>query len=114
MNKTSKGNRRELEARKMLAEKGYLVEKKNSSRWESNDFWKLFDIWALDKGLGTTRLIQIKSNKTDFYKARLGIELWAINEYVDSNKISLEVWLKENRTPWRKEILTNGTWRETN
>ncbi len=113
LNKTSKGNRRELEARKLLKEWGYLVEKKNSSRWESNDFFKLFDIWALDKTLGTTRLIQVKSAKTDFYGARLKIESWSKDNDVNSKTISLEVWLKENRTPWRMEKYKDGQWRET-
>lgn len=98
VNKTNKGNRIELEARKMLKEEGYLVDKKNYSRWESNDFFGLFDILAIGKD---TRLIQIKSNPTDFYKARRQIGLW-----MDKNKIkdvSCEVWLREPRKAWRQE-----------
>ena len=104
VNKTNKGNRVELEARKMLQEEGYLVEKKNYSRWHGNDFWNLFDIFALptSKVAGKPiRLIQIKSNRTDFYKARKEISQWMLDNGI--NKVSCEVWLKEPRKAWRQE-----------
>ena len=103
LNKTSKGNRRELEARKQLKSEGYLVEKKNSSRWESNDFWGLFDILAIRPDGSEIRLIQIKSNISDFYKARKEITEWM--RFNGISDIDCEIWLKENRKPWRKEKL---------
>ena len=124
VNKTNKGNRYELEARKLLSAEGYLVEKKNYSRWESNDFWGLFDILAIhptgevvhqEISLGDTahaivskskiRLVQVKTNRSDFYKARSKIQEW-----VDENKISgidCEVWLREPRKAWRQEKVTS-------
>lgn len=100
VNKTNKGNRIEAEARKLLKDEGYLVDRKNYSRWESNDFFGLFDILAIGE---RTRLIQIKSNKTDFYKARRKIGLW-----MDENEIkdiTFEIWLREARKAWLKEII---------
>ena len=105
VNKTNKGNRIELMARKELSAEGYLVEKKNSSRWESNDFWGLFDVLALSPFTGFVRLIQIKSNPSDFYKARKEIKEWIITNEIKG--VSCEVWLKESRKAWRKEILTS-------
>ena len=107
VNKTKKGNRYELEARKMLKEEGYLVEKKNYSRWESNDFWGLFDILAIKLDKLEIRLIQIKSNPTHFYEARREIGLWMDKNNAKSGKgFSCEVWLREPRKAWRKEIIT--------
>lgn len=103
VNKTNKGNRIELEARKLLQAEGYLVDRKNYSRWASNDFFCLFDILAIGK---KTRLIQIKSNATHFYKARKEISEW-LNEN-DIRDVCCEVWLKEPRKPWRKEVMANG------
>jgi len=103
VNKTNKGNRFELEARKMLLADGYLVEKKNSSRWESNDFWTLFDILAIKPNGSEIRLIQVKTNKTDFYKARKKISQWIEENNIEN--IKCEVWLKESRKDWRKEVI---------
>lgn len=98
VNKINKGRRIELEAKKILIEEGYLVDKKNASRWQSNDLFGLFDLLAIGKRV---RLIQIKSNATDFYKARRQIGLW-----MDKNKIkgvTFEIWLREPRKAWRCE-----------
>jgi len=98
VSKTNKGNRIELMARKELEADGYLCDRKNSSRWASNDFFGLFDILAIGKH---TKLIQIKSNRSDFYKARKEIQEW-----VNENKIKgviFEIWLKEPRIAWRRE-----------
>lgn len=105
VNKTTKGNRAELEARKMLADEGFLVEKKNSSRWESNDFWGMFDIIAIHPQGGLVRLVQIKTNASDFYKARKEIKVWAFKHKVFALNIDCEVWLREPRKPWRKDLL---------
>ena len=101
VNKTNKGNRIEKEARDILKEQGYLVEKKNTSRWESNDFWGEFDILAIRPNGSEVRLIQIKSNRSDFYKARKEIKHW-----VDENTVTgirCEVWLRLPKKVWRKE-----------
>jgi len=103
VNKHAKGNRRELEARKQLESAGYLVEKKNYSRFADKDFWNTFDIIALKKDGSEIRLIQVKSNISDFYSARKDILDWmSLNEI---SNIDCEVWLREDRCPWRKETI---------
>jgi hypothetical protein len=110
MNRVGKGNRRELEARKMLSADGYLVEKKNTSRWESNDFWGMFDIIAIHHETGEVRLIQVKSHTNDYYHAMKQILLWTADEKVNTDKIKIEIWVRPNREPWRKSIIRNGLW----
>ena len=105
VNKTDKGNRYELEARKDLIKDGFLVEKKNSSRWESNDFWGMFDIIAIHPQGGLVRLIQVKTHISDFYKARAAIRKWAMDNKVVALNVDCEVWLREPRQPWRREVL---------
>lgn len=101
VNKRDKGRRIELEARKELEAEGYLVDKKNSSRWQSDDFFGLFDLLAIGKEI---RLIQIKSDRSDFYKARRAIGLW--RDDIELNKcVKTEVWLREPRKPFRKETI---------
>lgn len=98
VNKTDKGRRIELEARKMLEEDGYLTDFKPNVRWQSSDLFNMFDIIAIGK---ETKLIQIKSNATDFYKARREIGLWVDKN--DIKDISFEIWLREPRKAWRCE-----------
>lgn len=100
MNKHAKGNRVELAARKLLESEGYLVEKKNYSRFADKDFWNMYDIIAIKRDGSEIRLIQVKSNINDFYTAKKKVEDWVILNEVSN--ISCEVWLKENRKPWRK------------
>jgi len=101
VNKHNKGNRYEKEARDLLIEEGYLVDRKNWSRYASKDFFTLFDILAIGKH---TRLIQVKTNASDFYKARKEIGMWLSENTIKG--ISFEVWLREPRKAWRKEIMT--------
>lgn len=101
MSKTRKlGNRNEKLAMDELRESGFLCEQKNYSRWQGKDFYNLFDILAIGK---STKLIQVKTNKSDFYKARKKIQ-----EFQDTNQIkdiSLEVWLRrEDTKDFRKHI----------
>jgi Holliday junction resolvase len=102
VNTREKGRRIELEAKKLLIKDGYLVEKKNASRWQSDDFWELFDLFAMKSN--DFKLIQIKSNISDFYKARKEINEWLIEHNISG--MSFEIWLKEPRKKWRKEILS--------
>lgn len=99
VNKINKGNRAEREARTLLQQQGYLVEKKNTSRWESNDFWGLFDVLALKPDGSEIRLVQVKTNKSDFYKARKHINQWVSTTGI-SGVVRCEVWLKEPRAGW--------------
>lgn len=103
VNKRNKGSRIELEARKLLEGTGYLVDKKNASRWQSDDFYGLFDLLAIKSN--DVRLIQIKSNKSDFYKARKEIKTWHKDHKIKG--ISFEIWLREPRKDWLKEFISH-------
>lgn len=99
INKRAKGRAIELKAKKILQADGYLVEKKNASRFQSDDFWGIYDLVAVKER--TVRFIQIKSNKSDFYKARKEIK-----QFMQDNKqfkVGSEIWLYEGRNKWRKE-----------
>jgi hypothetical protein len=98
----AKGVRNEFLAKQVLKSDGYLVEQKNWSRYAPKDFFSLFDILAIR--LDEVRFIQIKSDKSSFYKARKDVANWVFLNNI-SPKIKCEVWLKENRTPWRIECV---------
>ena len=100
MNTYQKGNRRELEARKQLEAQGYLVERKNRSKYASPDLFGVFDLLAI-KG-GEVLLIQVKSNRSDFYKSRKQISDWIKQTGIT---VQCQLWLKENNKQWRKEII---------
>lgn len=102
MSRRQKGKRRELQARKILEEEGYLVEKKNTSRWQSEDFWQTFDILAIKPDGSEIRLVQVKSNRSDFYKAKKEVKKWAKDNNITN--IKCEVWLKEDYKNWRLDI----------
>ena len=95
MNKYQKGNRRELEARKILESQGWLVDRKNRSKYASPDLFGMFDLVAISGG--NTLLIQVKSNKSDFYKARKQISGW---KQTHSITLQCQIWLKENNKQW--------------
>jgi len=103
MNKHNKGTRYELEARKLLEADGWLCEKKNYNRWAAKDFYNLFDILAIKKN--KVRLIQIKTNVSDFYKSRIAIQTWIMENEIKG--ISCEVWLRLPKKEWRCEKMTS-------
>lgn len=100
MSKRSKGKFYELQAKKLLLSEGFLVDVKNFSPYASQDFFRLFDILAVGPD---TKLIQVKTNASDFYKARKDIKNWiTINKI---KNLSCEVWLREPRKDWRREVI---------
>lgn len=101
MNKTEKGRRIEREARRILEDEGWLVDKKPRTKWASVDLFCMFDLIAI-KG-DTARLIQIKSNRSHFYSARGEIKKWRAEHGI---LLKTEVWLKENGKDWRMEEVT--------
>ncbi len=101
INKYQKGNRRELQARKMLEKDGYLVDKKPRTKYHSPDLFGMFDLIAIKRA--QTILVQVKSNKSDFYKSRKEIKQWIKNNNI---QIPCYIYLKENNTPWKKELLS--------
>lgn len=104
-NRKAKGSRREKEARDIWIEAGWLVDFKISNKWHSDDLFTYFDFIAINGNVA--RLIQVKSNRSDFYKARKEITKW-----IDTNKISLDcvVMLKENYKDWRSCIVCKNYW----
>lgn len=102
MSKRSKGKYYEKQAREKLKKEGFFCETKNYSRFQGQDFFNLFDILAVGP---YTRLIQVKTNASHFYKARKDIAKWISETRVDN--LSCEVWLKEPRKDWRIDIIDN-------
>jgi len=99
MNTYQKGNRREVQAMDILRSTGWLCDRKNRTKFQSNDFYNMFDIIAI-RG-SEVRFIQVKSNKAHWYKARKDIQKW-----MKDNNIQLrcEVWLKENHKDWVVDV----------
>lgn len=95
MNRYAKGNRRELEARKILESQNWLVDRKNRSKYASPDLFGMFDLVAV-RG-GNVLLVQVKSNKSDYYKARKQISGWKTTYGVT---LPCQIWLKENNKDW--------------
>lgn len=100
VNTTKKGNRNQLAARKILENAGYLVESKPRTKYHSPDFYGLFDLLAI-KGK-YIRLIQVKSQLSHFYTGRKNIKEWLA---LHKPSVICEVWVKENKKPWRREIV---------
>jgi Holliday junction resolvase-like predicted endonuclease len=98
INKRAKGVRHETEASKILASHGYMVEKKNWSKWQSPDFYGQFDLVAV---LGdVTRWVQVKSHKTDYSTAKTKIK-----QFIKDNPTwtqPCEIWLHvEGTRHWK-------------
>ena len=63
MSNKSKGSKAELEFKRILEARGYVVEKTRSGgRYGDKDFFNLFDLFALREDGGL--LVQVKSNST--------------------------------------------------
>lgn len=106
MSKVSKGTTYERLARIELEKLGYLVERKNRSRWSGNDFWGLFDLIAIKPDGSAIKLVQVKTYLSDFYKSRKQIKEWCLLNGISN--ISCEVWLKEPRKDWRIDCVNLG------
>lgn len=100
MNNHAKGYRHEKEAREYLEANKWLTDIKNWSKWSNKDFFNMFDIVAIRKDV--VRFIQVKSNTSDFYTARKEVKKWMKDNQL---RLNCEVWLKENRKEWRKEVI---------
>lgn len=86
--KYTKGKNAEAKAKELLLKFGYLVEKKPNVQFQSKDFYRMFDLLAI-KG-SVVKFVQVKSNKSDFYTARIKISKW-LKDYQLS--INCEIWL---------------------
>lgn len=65
----------------------------------------MFDIIAVHPQDGVVRFIQVKTNASDFYTARNKVKEWAFANKVFALNIDCEVWLREPRKPWRRDLL---------
>jgi len=114
MNRKAQGQRVERLAENILKEAGWLVDKKNWSRFGSPDFFGQFDLVAVKEDM--VRWIQVKStsnkNYSNFYTARRNIEVWTRENNIDTiyDAVTYEVWLYKGYGKWRKEQLTSGEW----
>lgn len=90
--------RHEAKVREILRKYGYMVEKKNWNRFESPDFWRMFDMVAV---LGdVTRWVQVKSNKTDYSAEKKKLKDWLIAEPTWTQPC--EIWLHiEGTSTWK-------------
>ena len=92
MNNRAKGNKKEKEVEQLLQSKGYITHRNGiGGRWDKNrDIFHLFDIVGILKkqGKGIQEYpmvyIQVKSQMSDFYKARK-----EIIKFLDNTESSL-------------------------
>ena len=108
VNKVAKGNRVEKLAKEYLMTKHkFILERKPRVRFQSPDFYGLFDLL----GFNNTHwcLVQVKSNSSDFYKARKDIKKWVeLNQLPENTAIIIMLYLGNNK--WRIEQLINLEW----
>lgn len=100
----AKGDSRERQAKDILQECGFSVEKRWNRRYGSNDYFGLFDLMACRQD--EFRFIQVKSNST-------AGALKEIREEVDRfpiDKIFLELWVCYDREGWRVQRLSEDGW----
>jgi len=109
VNKIAKGKRAERELAKILSDNGYLVWRPTWSRFQSKDIFNIADIIAIRKK-GSTGIftyipnpivfIQVKTNKTDFYKAKR-----TMAEFIDKcdnpYEIHVVIALRIKKNVWR-------------
>lgn len=92
----SKGERREREARDVLREMGFRVEKCKNHRFGDNDYFNLFDLMAVH-AFEKIKYVQVKSNATD--GALKEIDGEAID--FPLRHCDLEVWICYDAEGWR-------------
>lgn len=101
-----KGDKREREAKELLEECGYRVEKRWNRRFGSNDYFGLFDLMCSKEK--DFRFIQVKSNSTagalKEIEQKASFLPWHLDEF------NLEVWVCYDRKGWRVQRLTNDGW----
>lgn len=102
----AKGDRREGQARDILEDLGYRVEKRWNRRFDSNDYFELFDL------MGTIGerfvFVQVKSNGTS--GALKEIKQESEDFPFESDGFDLEVWDCYDRKGWRIHRLTEDGW----
>lgn len=107
VNKIAKGRRIEREFARILESKGYEVYRPIWNRYGKKDVF-LFDIVAI-KNAEPIRLVQVKSNISDFYKARVKIRSWANGKKDIDAKFEL---VCKTREGWRYWCIYKGKEKE--
>ena len=106
MNKRKLGKKHEKEVKKWLEGLGYDVWLPPNTRWQSNDIFYLFDLIGIATRKTTLEytyqygympFIQVKTNRTDFYKARKQIKEWVENHDLLFYDVKFGVLLYPNR-----------------
>jgi len=104
MGTVQKGTRKERELRQLFEAAGWFVDFKHRSRWQSPDLLGLFDFVAVKGGM--VRWVQVKSDRSDYYKARKAIKGWLVDNGLD---IWCEVWCRGDREDWYgSEVSSQG------
>jgi hypothetical protein len=110
-----KGNKAELEFRKIFRTIGYRDWKPSRARYNNNDLFGLFDgVLVAKKGAPIENLVhwgnviffQMKSTPSHFYKARGEIRKWEGEVY--SDHVTLMVVLREGKDAYRIWTLRGG------
>lgn len=80
VNTYEKGNRVEKELRDILEERGNMTWKPSRAKFNANDIYGLFDFIAVPtyqiEDAQHGRLVQVKSNDSHFYSARIKVRKW--------------------------------------
>lgn len=97
MDTKSKGGRRERQARELLQEKGYRVEKAVRSQFNDNDFFNLFDLIAV-KPDEKIKFIQVKSNGTG---GELNNTMEEAGSLLPLEHCTVEFWIMYDYKGWR-------------
>jgi hypothetical protein len=102
INKRRKGKLAERKYRKQLESLGYLTEVKNYSRFASEDLYGIFDIMGI---MGSALLLaQVKSNLSDFYKARKEVAAWKKENGIKHTcQVVLYEGIRDKQEQWRIE-----------
>lgn len=91
INRRNKGYRTEKSCRDILEFYGYATDTKNASKFNSNDFFYLFDVIAIKNN--KQKYIQVKSNPSDAYSAKKPIIEFAEKYKLDTDVFDIEIWL---------------------
>lgn len=103
MGSKEKGNRRERQARKILEAAGYDVITPNSTKFQREDFFDLFDIIAINPG-EKPLFIQVKSNKA----RKINEFEQKVQETVPWEYVNVQFWVCYDRQGWRIIGITEG------
>jgi len=112
MSKLSKGKRIEREVANILRQMDYAIYKPIHTRYGAKDIFGLFDIIAVKSKDSISKfpdlfLIQVKTNKTDYYSAKGKIKRW-LEEYKLPKSVGVGVWLRESKSHHKIYIIHEG------